>query len=182
MYGPNICAKYQEQSGDDVKVILFTSGCPFADKPNGIYKVWAIPLALKTKPLPPLTLVGDSAPNIHYTGTWQSGTSYPIAQPDDQAKLHFTHTPGDAVEYSFTGTGIALLADKYQGEGGLNVFVDDQPRGRVDLQVGDFPRLSRVEVFTAQHLSPGQHKIRIVNAGSNYVTFDGFAVTTGANP
>jgi len=46
-YGPNLCAKYQERMGDDVKVDLYTSGCPFEDKPTGLYKNWRIPLTVK---------------------------------------------------------------------------------------------------------------------------------------
>ena len=49
-YGPNICAKYQQPEGSDVRVALFTSGCPFEDKPTGLYKGWEISLILKTTP------------------------------------------------------------------------------------------------------------------------------------
>lgn len=38
MYGPNLCAKYVERVGDDVKADLYTSGCPFDDVPTGLYK------------------------------------------------------------------------------------------------------------------------------------------------
>lgn len=51
MYGPNICAKFQEREPDgSVRVALFTSGCPFEDQPTGLYKLWAIPLILKAGP------------------------------------------------------------------------------------------------------------------------------------
>lgn len=47
MYGPSLCAKFQERSGSDTRVSMFTSGCPFEDKPSGLYKLWTIPLTLK---------------------------------------------------------------------------------------------------------------------------------------
>jgi hypothetical protein len=47
MYG-SLCAKFQERHGSDVHLPLFTSGCPFEDKPSGFYKLWTIPLILKT--------------------------------------------------------------------------------------------------------------------------------------
>jgi hypothetical protein len=46
-YGPNICAKFQESEQDGVRVALFTSGCPFEDKPTGLYKAWEMALILK---------------------------------------------------------------------------------------------------------------------------------------
>ena len=49
-YGPNICPKFQQEEKGGVRVALFSSGCPFEDKPTGIYKAWEISLILKTKP------------------------------------------------------------------------------------------------------------------------------------
>ena len=49
-YGPNICPKFQEEEKGDVRVALLTSGCPFEDRPTGIYKAWEISLILKTNP------------------------------------------------------------------------------------------------------------------------------------
>ena len=46
MYGPSLCAKFQERTGNGVQVSMFTSGCPFEDKPSGLYKIWTIPLRL----------------------------------------------------------------------------------------------------------------------------------------
>jgi hypothetical protein len=48
MYGPSLCAKFQEQKGSNVQISLFTSGCPFEDVPSGLYKLWTIPLILST--------------------------------------------------------------------------------------------------------------------------------------
>jgi hypothetical protein len=47
MYGPSLCAKFQVRSGNQVHVSMFTSGCPFEDKPSGLYKIWTVPLLLK---------------------------------------------------------------------------------------------------------------------------------------
>lgn len=47
MYGPSLCARFQEREGAGVKMSLFTSGCPFEDRPSGLYKIWRIPLILK---------------------------------------------------------------------------------------------------------------------------------------
>jgi len=51
MYGPSLCAKFQQRTGAEVKMCLFTSGCPFEDVPSGLYKVWEIPIQLRTAPV-----------------------------------------------------------------------------------------------------------------------------------
>lgn len=48
MYGPSLCAKFQEPQKPAVRMSLFTSGCPFEDRPTGFYKIWRIPIVLKT--------------------------------------------------------------------------------------------------------------------------------------
>ena len=74
MYGPTIGAKFQESDPLGAKVWMFTSGCPFDDKPPSLYKAWAIPLVLRTKPLPPASVVNDDNPRVRYRGDWQHST------------------------------------------------------------------------------------------------------------
>jgi hypothetical protein len=175
MYGPNLCAKYQEQEGGNVRIQLFTSGCPFKDEPTGLYKMWSIPLTLKTGALPASTLVNDDDPAIRYTGNWTAGTKR--GYHDYQDDVHYTNTTGDAAEYSFTGTGIELLSEKFSDQGSIDIFIDGKPHGSADLKQEKFPRLAQVRVFSAQGLPPGRHTIRIVNAGPGYVAIDAFAVS-----
>lgn len=42
---------------------MFTSGCPFKDMPDGLYKAWEIPIIVKTSPVVPSSVVAgrDSA-------------------------------------------------------------------------------------------------------------------------
>ncbi len=175
MYGPNLCAKYQEQHGGEVKIDLYTSGCPFKDVRTGLYKMWRIPLTLETRPVPPAVLVNDDNPAIRYTGHWQAGVKR--GYHDYRDDVHYSNQPGDEVEYTFTGTGIELLSEKFGDQGSIDAFIDGKPRGRVNLKVDDFPRLAQVRVFSAQGLPAGKHTIRIVNAGSDYIAIDAFSVT-----
>ncbi len=173
-YGPNLCAKFQERVGDDVKVDLYTSGCPFEDKPTGLYKNWRIPLTVKTEPSPATVLVNDDDPAIHYTGQWQA-----LKRPErgyHQGDIHATMTAGDSVEFSFNGVGIALLSEKFNDLGTVDVFLDGRSRGAINLRQDDFPRLVRITVFSEQHLRPGPHTIRLVNQTSAWFTVDAFAV------
>ncbi len=175
MYGPNLCAKYQIQQGDDVKVDLYTSGCPFPDVKNGLYKNWRIPLIVKTKALPPTTIVNDDNPAIRYTGQWTAAAKRGYSDYNDD--VHYSNTPGDSAEFSFTGTGIELLSEKFKDQGIIEVFIDGKPRGSLNLKMEDFPRIAQIRVFSVRGLSAGQHTIKIVNTSKDYVAIDGFVVS-----
>ena len=175
MYGPNLCAKYQERMGDDVKVDLYTSGCPFENKAIGLYKNWRIPLTVKTKPLPPALLVNDNDPAIRYTGQWQALKRRERGY--HQGDIHATMALGDSVEFIFTGTGIALLSEKLNDLGAVEVFLDGRSRGTINLKQDDFPRLVQITVFNEQGLPSGPHTIRLVNQTAAWFTVDAFAVS-----
>jgi alpha-L-fucosidase len=176
MYGPNLCAKYQEPHGAEVTVQLFTSGCPFQDNRIGLYKNWRIPLMLTTRPLPSVTRINDDDPRIRYTGHWQA--SRKRGYHDYQDDVHYTKTPGDRAEFTFIGTGIQWLAEKFSDQGRVEVFLDGKSCGNVNLKVEDFPRLAQIPVFSAQGLAAARHTIQIVNAGSDYIAIDAFTVFT----
>lgn len=174
MYGPNLCAKYQERRGGDVEVQLFTSGCPFADKPVGLYKNWRIPLTVKTGPPAQAALVNDDDPAIRYTGQWQA-----LKRPErgyHGGDIHATKQAGDAVEFTFHGTGVEWISEKFNDLGSVDVFVDGQARGAVQLKQDDFPRLNRITVFREAGLPVGPHTLRLVNRTDDWATVDAFAV------
>ena len=183
MYGPNLCAKYQESDGTNVNLSLFTSGCPFADERTGLYKNWRIPLTLRTQPLPRTEWINDNNPAIRYSGLWRAGVTRAYQTDADlhdyEGDVHYSNHPGDEAELTFTGTGIELRSEKAKDQGEAEVFLDGQAKGRVNLRVGDFPRLAQIPVFSAQDLVARQHIIRIVNTSSNYITLDAFVVSTG---
>ena len=168
MYGPNLCAKYQETVGEDVKVDLYTSGCPFEADRTGLYKMWRIPLLVKTKVPPSARLVDINDPAVRYAGNWQT--------------IRISTHRGDAVELEFTGTGVELLADKTHDQGKVDIFLDGQWQAMANLKVDDFPRLAKIHVFRAAGLRPGKHTIRVVNRGSDPVTLSGFSVTGNGQP
>jgi len=177
MYGPSLCAKFQEPVGTGVRLCLFTSGCPFEDAPRGIYKMWMIPLTLRTEPPPPATTVNDDDPRITYQGSWTASPNRGFHDAGDD--VHWTATPGDSAEFSFTGTGIEYLAEKNADHGKVEVTLDGKLRETVDLGLVNFPRLSQVVVFGARDLGLGRHTIRIVHRGPGYAVLDAFRVLGG---
>jgi hypothetical protein len=174
MYGPNLCAKYQEPVEGGVKIQLFTSGCPFPDKPGALYKVWRFPLILRTRPLPVATEVNDNAPEIHYSGGWlvvaQANSS------DLQKDVHFSRQAGASAELSFTGTGVEVLTQKYSDSGEIEIFVDGTSRGIVNLKLNNFPRLVQIPVYRVEGLPLGEHRVKVVVQGTGPVALDAFRV------
>jgi hypothetical protein len=180
MYGPNLCAKFQEQVGDSVKIDLYTSGCPFQDVRTGLYKNWRIPLTVKTNPSVRTDIVNDDDPAVHYTGRWQA-----LKRPErgyHQGDIHATQAAGDFVEFTFNGTGIALLSEKFSDLGSLDVSIDGRSYGTINLKQDDFPRLSRIRVFGEQGLAAGSHTIYLANRTDAWAAVDAFAVTVGTPP
>jgi hypothetical protein len=174
MYGPALCAKFQESIGSDVKLWMFTSGCPFEDKPSGLYKAWAMPVVLRTGPIAKVTVIDDASESITYRGNWSAAKAHKLGY--EQRTIHFTTTEGDSAELSFEGTGIELLSEKHPDLGKVDVYIDDQLVQTVDLAHQNFPRLIRVCVFSKRDLSPGRHTIKLVSKGGGYVTVDAFRV------
>ena len=180
MYGPNLCARFQEPTGAEVAVSLFTSGCPFQDVPAGLYKMWRIPLVLQTRRPPHSTLVNDDHPSIRYSGNWQATGKR--GYHDYLDDVHASNTVGDAAEFTFAGTGVEWLSERFRDEGPAEVFLDGQSRGRVDPALENFPRLAQIPVFSAQGLADRTHTLRIVNTTTNFVLVDAFKVSVGVSP
>jgi hypothetical protein len=165
MYGPSLCARFQEVSADNVTVQMFTSGCPFEDVPGGMYKAWSIPVILKTSPLPKRTHVAATSPQIQYTGSWREDSTVQTAGQK-----------GASAELSFHGKGVVWLSDKAAGFGEADVFLDGQLQQTISLNVTNLPRLRAVEVFRADTLNQGAHTIRIVNRTDLPITVHSFLI------
>jgi hypothetical protein len=175
MYGPSLCTKFQQRQGDDVTLVMFTSGCPFQDVPAGLYKAWAIPVVLKTGPAAATTLVPNGDKRIVYKGNWISSSEGRSLGP-----VHFAAAPEASAELQFSGTGIAYIADRDQSFGSVDVLVDGALSDTVNLSIQNFPRLCGVSVFRTESLKKGPHTIRIVNRTPAPVVLDAFRVLGSA--
>jgi hypothetical protein len=153
---------------------LFTSGCPFDDVPSGLYKMWQIPLVLRTTPLPDSTLVNDDDARIAYSGSWRSLTHRGFSDYNDD--VHYTTAVGDSVQFAFTGAGIDYLAEKNSDLGDVDVYLDGVLKENVNLRLQNFPRLSQVVVCRIEGLSRGPHTIKIVNKTTAGAVLDAFRV------
>jgi hypothetical protein len=173
MYGPSLCARFQRRTGSSVKISMFTSGCPFEDVPSGLYKMWEIPLILRTAPAPAsFTVPGDDA-SVSYSGAWSAGSE---ALPSLRPHTRYTTSTGAAAELHFRGTGIALIAEKGSQFGSVEIYLDGKLAAVVDLHTKNFPRIASVEVFSALGLRPAPHIFRLVNTSGDCAAVEMFRV------
>lgn len=173
MYGPSLCARFQKKEGSQLRMTLFTAGCPFEDVPSGLYKMWEIPIIAETVPLPPYRTVRADDRALLYRGNWRSGDD---GMKNIRPYARYTTRAGDFCELTFRGTGIACIAEKDTGFGEFDVYLDGQKRQQVKLSSENFPRISSVEVFAARKLDAGEHTLRLVSASSRYVVLDALRV------
>ena len=175
MYGPALCPEFQESRGSEVRLAMFTSGCQFEDKPSGIYKAWTIPVVLRTEPLPSLLPFDGRAlesQEVKFFGEWTT-----IANPQvAEGGIRMTKKQGDSMTLSFLGTGVEYFAQKAEGYGEVDLYLDGKLEKKFQLGLKNFPVLTGVMVFQRLGLTRGQHTLKIVNAGARPVTVKGFQI------
>jgi hypothetical protein len=172
-YGPSLCAKFQKLEGTEVRMSLFTSGCPFDDVPSGLYKLWEIPLILRTTPMPESTLISHDDTSVIYHGKWRSIEG---SLTNSQRGFHYTESPNDSLVFPFRGTGVEYIAQKISGCGNVDVYVDGKLKENVSLNLKNFPRLYQVVVFKIEGLPDAAHTIEIVNKSTAQVNIEAFRV------
>ena len=174
MYGPSICAAFQQRRGQDIELSLFTSGCPFDDVRTSPYKMWRIPLVLKSNPVPSSRFVPASDAEIIYTGMWFPWTTTQDAAGNDLPRA--TQSKGASAEFSFTGTGIDYIGEKTVGLGDVDIFLNGEHQGTTSLLVDDFPVLLGVTLYSKQGLARGKHTLKIVCRSDARTNLEGFRV------
>ena len=172
MYGPSICAKYQESGPDGVTVRMFTSGCQFEDVPSGIYKAWSMPIVLETRPVYPSTYYSVENAGFEKTGNWQVLG----ADPGRENLAWQTRRAGDKLTLRFEGSGLEILARKNSSYGSVDIVLDGQIQGTIHLATRNFPELSGVPVFRRLDTKSGKHDLQIVSRGTDAVNVQGIRI------
>lgn len=173
-YGPSLCARFQQRQRSDVAISLFTSGCPFNDAHGSPYKMWHIPVLLRSAPLPASQLLAAADKQIAFHGSWFAWSTVEDASANNLPRA--TQTAGDTAELAFTGTGIEYLAHKTRGLGTAEIYLDGVRQPGANLNLEDFPVFFNVAVFSKQGLPPGKHVIRIVNPSNARINLAAFKV------
>ncbi len=172
MYGPSICAKYQDSGPEGVTVKMFTSGCQFEDVPSSIYKAWSMPIVLETKPVCPSTYYPVENAGFEKTGNWQVLG----ADPGRENLAWQTSRAGDKLTVHFEGSGFEILARKNSNYGSIEIVVDGQTQGTIHLATKNLPELSGVRVFRSLDMKRGKHDLEIVSQSADSVNVQGIRI------
>jgi hypothetical protein len=80
-------------------------------------------------------------------------------------------TTGDTWTFTFTGTDVSVYAPKESGDGKIEIQIDGQTNGTVDLSTTG-ARQAQQMVSEVSGLTSGQHTISIINRGPGPVAVD----------
>jgi hypothetical protein len=173
MYGPSLCAKFQRRKGDEVHLTMVTSGCPFDDVETGLYKMWQIPLILRTVAVAPAAVVRGDDARIHYAGQWHGAPEANRESPHTR----YSDAAGGSAELHFHGSGVAYVAEMGPACGDYEIYFDNQRVKIGTLLKSDFPRMISVEVYARQGFERGPHSLRVVSKGRGGIAVESFRVT-----
>ncbi|HVK22142.1 MAG TPA: discoidin domain-containing protein [Actinokineospora sp.] len=104
------------------------------------------------------TTVNDNAPGITYSGAWTYDSNRPGDYSNDS---HYTRTHSNYAEYTFTGTGIDLIAGKAPSFAKhMQIYID----GVKDQMVSQYnaTALTQQVIYSKTGLAPGQHTIKVL--------------------
>ena len=110
-----------------------------------------------TQRTPNTQVVNDSDPRLVYSGSsWSSYKNRPTSVYDIQNDVHATTNTGDAVSYTFSGTGVTYISEKSDGYGLVDVYLDGALQTTVDANAPGVHNLGSQVLFNASGLSAGQ--------------------------
>jgi hypothetical protein len=119
-----------------------------------------------------LAPLNDTDWRATYTGSWNYSSGRHLG--DLGADVHYTQNDGDAVSYTFTGTGLQVLTETNSDEGDIDVYVDGVKKQTVSAKSAE--RLAQQAVVSVTGLAKGTHTVRVVKAGGDYLLIDAFTV------
>jgi hypothetical protein len=122
-------------------------------------------------------LIDDADLGIGYTGTWYVSLDRGLGDLNDA--VHATTHNGDSATYTFTGTGISVISEKYSDEGNVEVYLDGIDKGA--YSENSTTRQVQQTIYSVSGLTPGGHTIEIVKESGTYMLLNGFDVTRTIN-
>ncbi|MCK6210160.1 beta-galactosidase [Georgenia sp. EYE_87] len=113
--------------------------------------------------------VNDADPAVTYTGTgWEHASGQGWTAGDHGGDESFSDVAGDAVELTFTGTGVKVIAPRANNHGIGRVLIDGEEVGRTStcLAAGGYVNEHQAVAFETDGLDPRtEHTIRIEVTG-----------------
>ncbi|GIG63561.1 hypothetical protein Lfu02_79330 [Longispora fulva] len=116
--------------------------------------------------------VNNTDASIAYTGAWSVSSNRGVGDYADDVR--YTMTNGDAVSYTFTGTGIDLLTEKFSDQGNVDIYIDNVFQQTVNTT--NPTRLVQQAVYSKTWPTSGSHTIKAVKKDGTYMLLDAFRV------
>lgn len=122
-------------------------------------------------------LVNDTM--LTYDANWHHTTARGYGDYNDDT--HHSTTVGAAASYTFTGTGVEYLSERFSDMGNVDVYLDNVLQTNVNLNASGARQAQQV-VFRRTGLANGSHTIRIVNKTTSVGMVDALRILTGGTP
>jgi hypothetical protein len=122
-------------------------------------------------PVPVAATVNDTDPGLIYSGTgWGYYGGRPASFNDLANDVHATLTAGDAVSYTFSGTGVAYISEKSAGYGRADVYIDGTFKTTVDPNSATAQNMGGQTLYSISGLPSGRHTITITSKDAGLYT------------
>jgi hypothetical protein len=111
---------------------------------------------------------------VTYGANWYHTTNRGYGDYNDDT--HHSNTIDASAQYTFTGTGIQFLSERFSDMGTVDVYLDNAFQATVNLRITG-ARQSQQVVWERSGLPRASHTIRIVNRSTSVGMIDAFRVT-----
>jgi hypothetical protein len=111
---------------------------------------------------------------VTYGPNWYHTTNRGYGDYNDDT--HHSNTIDASAQYTFTGTGIQFLSERFSDMGAVDVYLDNAFQATVNLRITG-ARQSQQVVWERSGLPRAAHTIRIVNRSTSVGMIDAFRVT-----
>ncbi len=122
-------------------------------------------------------LVNDTS--LTYDANWHHTTGRGYGDYNDDT--HHSTTVNAAASYTFTGTGVEVLSERFSDMGNVDVYIDNVFQANVNLNASGARQAQQV-VYSKTGLTNGTHTIRIVNKTTSVGMVDALRIITGGTP
>lgn len=107
-----------------------------------------------------------------YSTGWAVSSNRGLGDYNDD--VHYTTSNGGSFTYTFNGTGIDYLSERYSDQGLVDIYLDGVLRATVDTSSST--RLAQQVIYSVRGLPQGSHTLRGVKRSGTYMLVDRFDV------
>lgn len=125
------------------------------------------------RPTPGNTHIFNNTSATYGTG-WNVSTNRGLG--DYNNDVHYTTSNNASLTYTFTGTGIDYLSERYSDQGLVDIYLDNVFQQTVDTTNG--ARLTQQVIYSVRGLALGTHTLRAVKRSGVYMLADRFDITS----